>query len=131
MARQTGHFKFYGDKEAQPVLDKVAPLAEAHFNQLCGSLGACDKDVGPIDVWLAGNAEALAANFKGISAMTACAAGVAFLDDQRVILRAQPGASMTVLEAFDHELCTCSRVRTTPPRPGRCRAGFARGSPSG
>jgi len=102
--RQTVNFKFYGNKEARPLLDKVAALAESHYRQLCGSLGACEYKVGPIDVWLSPNAEALAAEFKGISPMTVCAAGVAFLDESRVILRSEPGASMTVIEAFDHQL---------------------------
>ncbi len=102
--RMTTHFKFYGDKEVQPLLDKIAAVAESHYTQLCGSLGACDNKVGPIDVWIASNAETFAAGFRGVSPTTECAAGIAFLDEHRVILRAQPGALMTVTEAFDHEL---------------------------
>lgn len=102
--RTTPHFRFFGDESVHGLLDRFADEAEERLQRLCAPIAACDRLEGKIDIWVAEDADAFAAGFSGPSPMSEWAAGVAFLDQQRVILRAHGTALLTLSETFDHEL---------------------------
>ncbi len=102
--RTTEHFRFFGDDEVKPILDRLTDVAEDHFLRMCTPIGACDRVTRPIDIWVAEDAEGFAAGFPDGNPMAEWAAGVTFLAQQRVILRAHGSALMTLMETFDHEL---------------------------
>ena len=102
--RTTQHFRFFGGDEVTSILDKLSEVAEDHFLRMCTPIGACDRVTRPIDIWVAEDAERFAAGFPEGNPMAEWAAGVTFLAQQRVILRAHGSALMTLMETFDHEL---------------------------
>jgi|GEM_PF-1264696 len=102
--RTTEHFRFYGDEEVYPILNRLAEDAEDRFMRMCRPIAACDRIVKPIDIWVAEDAEHFAAGFPEPNPMSEWAAGVTFLAQQRVILRAHGSAMLTLSETFDHEL---------------------------
>lgn len=102
--RTTTHFRFFGDEDVQPILERLAGVAEDRFQRMCTPIGACDRVTRPIDIWVAEDAERFAAGFPEGNPMSEWAAGVTFLAQQRVILRAHGSAMLTLDETFDHEL---------------------------
>lgn len=102
--RTTEHFRFFGDASVEAILDRLATTGEERFQRLCAPIAACARVKGPIDVWVATDAEAFAAGFPDGNPMSEWAAGVTFLEEQRVILRAHGSAMLTLSETFDHEL---------------------------
>jgi len=102
--RTTTHFRFFGDEDVQPILERLAGVAEDRFQRLCRPIAACDRVTRPIDIWVAEDAERFAASFPEPNPMSEWAAGVTFLAQQRVILRAHGSAMLTLDETFDHEL---------------------------
>ena len=83
---------------------RLAEVAEERYERLCAPIGACDSPSGPIDVWLAEDADAFAAAFPDGSPMSEWAVGVTFVDKNRIVLRAHGSALFSLLETFDHEL---------------------------
>lgn len=102
--RTSEHFRFFAHGDVVASVDKIAVDAEERFQALCRDLAACDALDRPIDVWVAEDAERFASTFPGPSPMTEWAAGVAFIADRRVVLRAFGTALFTLRETFDHEL---------------------------
>jgi hypothetical protein len=100
----TTHFRFFGDEAVHGTLQRLAEDAESRLSWMCNQLGNCDRIKPPIDVWIADDAEAFAAAFPGPSPMSEWAAGVAFLNEQRIVLRAHGTAVFNVRETFEHEL---------------------------
>lgn len=102
--RVTEHFRFFGDPTVESILERLATTGEERFQRLCTPIAACARVKGPIDVWVATDADAFAAGFPEGNPMSEWAAGVTFLDEQRIILRAHGSAMLTLNETFDHEL---------------------------
>lgn len=100
----TANFRFFGDASVRPTLEKLAEVAEARLLHLCRPIGACDRLKKPIDIWIADDAQSFAAAFPDENPMSEWAAGVAFLNAQRVVLRAHGTALFSLMETFDHEL---------------------------
>lgn len=102
--RTTEHFRFFGDDDVEGTLDRLADGAEERFQRLCAPIGACDRLTRPIDVWVAADAERFAAAFPDDNPMSEWAAGVTFLQAQRIVLRRHGTAVFTLQETFDHEV---------------------------
>jgi hypothetical protein len=100
----TAHFRFFGAPGVHGTLRRLADGAEARLSLMCSRLGVCASIRPPIDVWVAEDAIAFAAAFPEPSPMSEWAAGVTFLDAQRVVLKAHGTAVFTLQETFDHEL---------------------------
>ncbi len=102
--RTTEHFRFFGDADVHATLDRLAGVAEERLQRMCRPIAACDRLDRPIDIWVAEDADAFARGFPEPNPMSEWAAGVTFLREQRVILRAHGTAVLTLMETFDHEL---------------------------
>lgn len=100
----TAHFRFFGDERVHGTLTRIAESAESRLSWMCNQLQNCERVKPPIDIWVAEDAEAFARAFPGPSPMSEWAAGVAFLNEQRIVLRAHGTAVFNVKETFDHEL---------------------------
>ncbi len=100
----TTHFRFFGAPDVRGTLARLAEGAEPKFSLMCNRLRVCDKVRPPIDVWVAEDAFSFAEAFPEPSPMSEWAAGVTFLDAQRIVLRAHGTAVFTLQETFDHEL---------------------------
>jgi hypothetical protein len=100
----TSHFRFFGTEDVHGTLSRLAEGAEPKFSLMCNRLRVCDKLGAPIDVWVAEDAFTFAEAFPEPSPMSEWAAGVTFLDAQRIVLRAHGTAVFTLQETFDHEL---------------------------
>lgn len=101
---ETAHFRVYGGDAVATAAERLAPEAETRLAGVCQRLGACDVLEGKVDVYIAEDPEAFAANLPSGSPMAEWAAGVAFPAERRVVLRAHGSALFTFLQTFDHEL---------------------------
>jgi len=101
---QTPHFHVHAEPGARASAERVLAVAEERFSRVCGALDACAALKGPIAVWVAEDPERFAAAFPGATPMTEWAAGVAFIEERRLVLRAHGSALFSLLETFDHEV---------------------------
>ncbi|MBL8787906.1 MAG: hypothetical protein JNJ59_23620 [Deltaproteobacteria bacterium] len=102
--RTTAHFRFFGDDAVENTLDKLADTAEERFARLCAQIDACNRVTRPIDIWVAEDAERFAAGFPEKNPMAEWAAGVTFLAEQRIVLRAHGTGVFSLMETFEHEV---------------------------
>lgn len=102
--RSTAHFRFFGDDAVTNTLDKLADTAEERFARLCAQIDACTRVTRPIDIWVAEDAERFAAGFPEKNPMAEWAAGVTFLAEQRIVLRAHGTGVFSLMETFEHEV---------------------------
>lgn len=100
----TTHFRFFGDEDVEGTLTRLSSTAEERLERLCTPIAACDRLTRPIDVWVAADAERFAASFPDENPMSEWAAGVTFLQAQRIVLRRHGTALFTLQETFDHEV---------------------------
>lgn len=112
--RTTAHFRFFGDASVHGTLERLAETAESRLSWMCNQLRSCDRLVPPIDVWVAEDAQTFARAFPGETPMSEWAAGVAFLKEQRIVLRAHGTAVFTLRETFEHELAHVLTHSFTP-----------------
>ncbi|MGM0575805.1 MAG: peptidase MA family metallohydrolase [Myxococcota bacterium] len=103
-AIETEHFRFHAAPGTHRNTARLAAGAEERFDRLCHMIGACDALDEPIEVWLAEDATGFARVFPDGSPMAEWAVGVAFPDEQRIVLRAHGSALFTLHETFDHEV---------------------------
>ncbi|MFO0746211.1 MAG: peptidase MA family metallohydrolase [Myxococcota bacterium] len=118
--RTTANFRFFGDEDVEGTLDRLADSAEEHLARLCTPIGACGRLTRPIDVWVAADAERFAASFPEPNPMSEWAAGVTFLEQQRIVLRRDGTAVLSLAETFDHEVAHV--LAQTFATPGQLRA---------
>jgi hypothetical protein len=126
--RTTTTFRFFGDEAVEDRIVRLAEIAEDRFTRLCSQLDACALVRRPIDVWIAEDAELFASVFPEPNPMSEWAAGVAFLDANRIVLRAHGTALFSLMETFDHELAHLIHhafVRDGPPLPRWFAEGLA------
>ncbi len=124
----TAWFRFFGDDDTADTIARLAEVGDARFERLCGQLDACNRVKRPIDIWVAEDAQHFAAVFPEPSPMSEWAAGVAFLDANRVVLRAHGTAMFSLVETFDHELAHIVHhafVKDGPPLPRWFAEGLA------
>jgi len=119
--RTTRYFRFFGADDVHSTLDKLAANADLRLEILCAKIGACGRLTRPIDVWAAADPETFAAQFGGQNPMSEWAAGVTFLDEQRIVLRRHGSAVFTLDETFDHEVAHVL-AHTFDDGSGRIRA---------
>lgn len=103
-AHVTKHFRFFAAEPNEAALGKLTAGAEPRFERLCRMIDACDALDGPMDVWVARDAEAFAAAFPDESPVSEWAVGVAFPRSKRIVLRAHGTAIFSLVETFDHEI---------------------------
>ena len=101
---ETRHFRFHAVDGSGGSTDRLAETAERRFLFLCSMLDACDVVKEPIDVYLAPDPEAFAGAFPHGSPMAEWAVGVAFIRENRIVLRAHGSALFSLDETFDHEV---------------------------
>ena len=102
--RITPNFRFFGDDKVHGTLNRLAETAESRLSWMCNQLGNCDRVEAPIDIWVAEDPQAFAKAFPGATPMSEWAAGVAFLKERRIVLRAHGTAVFSLKETFEHEL---------------------------
>ena len=100
----TPHFRFFGDDAVANTVKRLADSAEERLRRLCVPIGACERLGGPIDVWVAENAQVFAKAFPEPNPMSEWAAGVTFQEARRIVLRAAGTSLFSVAETFDHEV---------------------------
>ncbi len=124
----THWFRFFGDEDVSSTIERLAEVGDARFERLCGQLDACDRVKRPIDIWVAEDAELFAKVFPEPNPMSEWAAGVAFLNANRIVLRAHGTAMFSLVETFDHELAHIIHHAFTkdgPPLPRWFAEGLA------
>ncbi len=103
-AGATKHIKFFADAAGRAAVERLLPEAEERLMRICSQLGACERMRTPIHIWISDDAQAFAEAFGHETPMAEWAAGVAFLEQNRIALRAHGTALFSLKETFDHEL---------------------------
>jgi len=104
LRHETPRFRLYGGDDVLASTRRVAAEAEQRLDLVCERIGGCDQLGGVIEVIIAEDPEAFAANLPRGSAMAEWAAGVAYPAERRIILRAHGSALFSLMETFDHEV---------------------------